>query len=153
LAEGRSVAINSDTRIDGDLYIGAEVEIRLYVNDSGILVATRIKVSKPYEHSDITLSGAAETTDDSDGTDEPKAEDRNTKFRLEGFVREFTSTRLVLRSKQQILINRSTEIDGTLYVGAEVEIEGMRRADGTLLALEVKVEKPRADKSDNYGRN
>jgi len=153
LEEGRSVAINSDTRIDGDLYIGAEVEIRLYVNDSGILVATRIKVSKPYEHSDITLSGAAETTDDSDGTDEPKAEDRNTKFRLEGFVREFTSTRLVLRSKQQILINRSTEIDGTLYVGAEVEIEGIRRADGTLLALEVKVEKPRADKSDNYGRN
>ena len=160
LEEGRSVALNSDTRIDGDLYIGAEVEIKLYVNDTGILVATRIKVEEPDDDSDSTLSSAIDTTDDSDDAnedvdsedededDKPKAEDRNTEFTIEGFVSEFSSTRLVLRNNQQILINRSTEVDGTLYEGAEVKIKGIRRADGTLVALEIEVEEPRDDKSD-----
>lgn len=151
LEEGRSVALNSDTRIDGDLYIGTEVEIKLYVNDAGILVATRIKVEEPVDDSDSTLSSAIDTTDDSDEDDEedkPKAEDRNTEFKIKGFVSEFSSTRLVLRNNQQILINRSTEVDGTLYEGAEVKVKGIRRANGTLVALEIEVEEPRDDKSD-----
>ena len=149
LGEGRSVAINSDTRIDGDLYIGAEVKIRLYVNDSGIMIATRIKVSKPDDNSDSTLFDDIKTTDEANEVDEPEVEDRNKEFKIEGFVRVFSSTRLILRSNHRILINRSTEIDGTLYEGSKVKVEGIRRANGTLVAIEIEVEKPRDNLSDS----
>jgi Cu/Ag efflux protein CusF len=98
LGEGRSIATNSDTRIDGDLYIGAEVKIRLYVNDSDIMVATRIKVSKPDDNSDSTLLTDIKTTNEANNeVDEPEVEDRNKEFKIEGFVRVFSSTRLIRR--------------------------------------------------------
>ena len=72
---------------------------------------------------------------------------RDDDIKFDGIVREFSSTRLFLRDGTTLLINRDTEIDGTLFVGAEVEVVAVRRGDGTLVAVEIEVEERRVEDS------
>lgn len=143
LRGGRTVAINADTRIDGELYVGAEVEIKLVINEFGLLVARRIEVSDADDEEDTD-----EEAEDEDLTDENKSDDRrDEKVKFDGIVREFSSTRLFLRGGRSLVINRDTEIDGRLYEGAEVEVKAVRRSNGTLVAVVIEVEEPRVDRS------
>ena len=153
LRGGRTVAINAGTRIDGELYIGAEVEIKLVIHESGLLVAKRIEVTESDDESEVEeseLGNEAEVDDDEsdDESDGPEIEtQREVDVKLEGIVREFSSTRLVIRNVATVLINRDTEIDGDLYEGAVVEVRAVRRSDGTYVAVKIKVERPRDARS------
>ncbi|MDA1226789.1 MAG: DUF5666 domain-containing protein [Chloroflexi bacterium] len=166
LRGGRTVAINADTRIDGELFIGAEVEIRLILNDNGILVAKTIKVSQAdgdetdadveddIDEADEEAVGVEEDVEedsaspDEEDTDEQESvAPREEEVKLDGIVRGFNSTRLFLRNGLSLTINRDTEIDGDLLEGAEVDVKALRRSDGTLVAVEIEVQKPQVDNS------
>ncbi|MCH9039729.1 MAG: hypothetical protein IIC23_10100, partial [Chloroflexi bacterium] len=104
----------------------------------GLLVARRIEVSDADE----------EEAEDEDLADENEIEDRrDDKVKFDGIVRGFSSTRLFLRDGRSLVINRDTEIDGRLFEGAEVEVEAVRRSNGTLVAVVIEVEEPRVDRS------
>ena len=59
--------------------------------------------------------------------------------RHEGAVASFSATELVLEDGTTFVVNAGTDIDGTLTVGAEVEVEAIAAGGGRLIAREIKV--------------
>lgn len=58
---------------------------------------------------------------------------------LKGTAENLTATSIIING-QTIIINANTKIEGTLSAGAKVEVEAVRQANGSLLALEIEVE-------------
>lgn len=59
--------------------------------------------------------------------------------RHEGTVASFSATELVLEDGTTFVVNAGTDIDGTLTVGAEVEVEAIAAGGSRLIAREIKV--------------
>jgi len=59
--------------------------------------------------------------------------------RHEGTVASFSATELILEDGTTFVVNAGTDIDGTLSVGAEVEVEAIAAGVGRLIAREIKV--------------
>jgi len=118
VVDGRDVLIDHLTRIEGDLQVGAHVEIQGFLQNDGSVLATRIEVEEPDDDADeVEFKGRIQ--------------------RIEGdmwVVGGFT-----------VLITDTTIITGaTPQVGLLAEVKGIRVGPRTVRATEIEVKDPSA---------
>lgn len=114
LEDGTVVTITEDTEIDDFLYEGAKVEVDAVVSD-GDFIATEIEFEEESEAKSEYKGIVASLIFDGD-----------------------VLVGLELEDGTNFVINDATEIEDDLFVGAEVEVEGIMY-DSTLYALEIEV--------------
>ena len=144
LQDGSVVALKVEVKEDED----KEVEFRGIVT---ALSATELEVDgfgpiliTPETDVEGTLSVGVEVDVEIKMTDgdliatEIDVEDGDER-RHEGIVASFSATELVLEDGTTFVVNAGTDIDGTLTVGAEVEVEAIAAGGVRLIAREIKV--------------
>ena len=136
LVDGPSLFTDGDTRYKGTLFVGAEVEVKAEMLPDGTLLAVKIEV-EAYEDN----SGEGSAQHDEEGEDSSVQT-----LKFEGIVAGFTSAELTLEDDTSVAVDDGTEVKGTLYVGAEVEVEAIELPGGTLLAIKIRVQT--ADEDD-----
>lgn len=124
----KTLVIDGNTEIVGQLVSGAIVQIRAKVQDDGTLLATRIAVkNNDDEHDD----------DDDD--------------EVEGTIQSIgANNSSIVINGRTILVDEHTRIDdGHLAVGARAEVEVVEQQDGSLLATEIEIEDTDDDDNDD----
>ncbi len=121
---GHKVLVDPSTHFEPDrtaVVVGVWVEVKAVQLEDGSLLALEIEV----EHSGQPDDNEVET------------------FKFRGVVEAMQGTRLTVNG---MVIDTSTAaIEGNLQVGAVVEVEATRTADGTLVAIEVEVKAEHQD--------
>ena len=144
---GRTIIVEARTRIQGVVEVGSKVEIKGIIRGE-TLVATKIEGDERPGERETGITSAGERDDERDedaragiSATEKGENDENKQreeMELEGTIASLSSTELRLEDGAYFLISNETEIDGTLSVGAEVEVEVVM-SDGALIATEIKV--------------
>jgi hypothetical protein len=118
----KTLVIDGNTEIVGQMVTGSVVQIRARVQDDGTLLATRIVVKN--------------SDDGHDDNDE-----------IEGIIQSIgANNSSIVINGHTILIDEHTRIDdGHLTVNARAEVEVVTQQDGSLLATEIEIE----DDDDN----
>jgi hypothetical protein len=116
-AGNKTLVIDGNTEILGQLVSGSIVQIRARVQDDGTLLATRIAVKN--------------NDDDKDNDDE-----------IEGIIQGIgANNSSIVINGHTILMDEHTRIDdGQLVVSARAEVEVVKQQDGSLLATEIEIE-------------
>lgn len=131
---GKTVFIDTNTKIDGILVNGAMVKVKTRKGEQG-LVATSIQVTEP-----AADRQNEEVESESEGENENEAENTESlENEISGAVTSYSSGTLVVDGKT-IIVNNSARIEGEVRVGASVEVEAQTQPDGTLLAVRIEVE-------------
>jgi len=112
------VLINSLTRIEGDLWVGAHVEVRGFLQSDGSVLATRIEV------------------EDDDG-DEDEVE-------FKGRIQRIESDMWVVGGFTVLITNTTVITGATPQVGLLAEVKGIRVGPRIVRATEIEVEDPSA---------
>lgn len=110
----------------------AEVQLKGEINDEDL---TKASISTPESE---TETPEAEVTPDDEETPEPGDDQEISKVELVGVVSRISATAWVIDG-QTIPVNAKTEIEAGIAVGDSVKVEAVAQADGSLLALEVKL--------------
>ncbi len=87
--------------------------------------------------SDVTPSDTGSNSNDSGSEPIVVTSTEQQSFEAEGFVESFSDTTLVLNGRTIYLVN--TRIEGTLQIGAKVEVKGYYASDGRFIVTELKV--------------
>ncbi len=125
VVSGTTVHVTADTELeqeDGQVAVGASVEVEGTLQADGSIAADRIEVT------------------------EGEDEDEFGEIQLEGFVQALPSTAGFVGdwivSGTTVHVTTTTEIDqedGQVAVGAAVEVEGLAEADGSITASKIEV--------------
>jgi hypothetical protein len=119
----KTLIIDSNTKIEGQLVPGAIVQIKAKVQDDGTLLATRIQVKNKNGHKQGTNNETSDNRTWIQGTIQSVASDNSS---------------MVINGKT-ILINQNTRIEGQLVVGANAMVIGVAQPDGSLLAINIAI--------------
>ena len=127
---GIQVSVTSLTELDGDLQVDAFVEVE-GVFQGALIVATEVEVKSEKEE------------------EEEEEEERNT-VEIRGIIDPVSTTTAtttvnsftVNAGSITVVLDDDTELKGRIQGGAAVKIEGTIQADGSILAEEVKEERP-----------
>lgn len=120
----KTLVIDGNTEILGQLVSGSIVQIRARIQDDGTLLATRIAVKN--------------NDDDKDDDDE-----------IEGIIQSIGANNSIVINGHTILMDEHTRIDdGHLVVNARAEVEVVKQQDGSLLATEIEIEDNDDDDND-----
>ena len=76
------------------------------------------------------------------GLPEAVREEEIEEVEIEGTIDDFVAGQWLMVAGQEVLINKDTEIEGTLSIGFSCEVEAIPQKDGTLLAINIKIEEP-----------
>ncbi|MBF8265161.1 MAG: hypothetical protein HW384_1025 [Dehalococcoidia bacterium] len=119
----KTLIIDSNTKIKGNLVSGSSIEIKAIIQDDGTLLATKIHVKNNEGHKQNGNS-------DSDGDDNE----------ISGTIQSLSNnnTSMVING-QTVLINQATKIKGQLAVNARAEVEVVQQQDGSLLATKIEI--------------
>jgi hypothetical protein len=122
----KTLVIDGNTEIVGQLVSGSIVQIKARVQDDGTLLATRIV--------------AKNNDDDKDDDDE-----------VEGIIQSIgANNSSIVINGHTILTDEHTRIDdGHLAVNARAEVEVVKQQDGSLLATEIEIEDNDEDDGDD----
>ncbi len=118
----------SDAIIEDGIEIGSIVDAEVRIDDGGLHQAIRIALMPI-----LAESPTAEPAPSSNG------EDFDQKQRFEGQLESMSASAIIVDG-QIILIDRETEIEGVLTPGSFVRVEASQTADGSWIALEIKVD-------------
>ena len=114
----KTLVIDSDTEIVGQLVSGSIVQIRARVQDDNTLLATKIVVKN--------------NNDDMNHDDDDDE--------IEGTIASIGTDNIVIAG-HTIYMDEHTRIeDGHLAVGVKAEVEVVKQQDGKLLATEIEIE-------------
>jgi uncharacterized protein (TIGR03437 family) len=119
---GRTVRVSASTEIkrkDGQIAVGAKAEVEGCLQTDGSVVAKKIEVESDDDDDDFEFTGAIEVLPDTMG--------RIGDWTVSGVVVHVTATTLI---KQE---------GAMIAVGVRVEVEGTKRADGSVDANKIEV--------------
>ena len=131
---GKTVLIDSNTRIEGNLTPGARVEVKTRKDESGP-IATLIHVTSASER---TVTDEADNENENENPSEGENEQSQGNSEIEGVVTSVSGDTFVVDGKT-IILNNSTRIEGEVRVGSDVEVEAQTQPDGTLLAVKIEM--------------
>ena len=117
VAGGLTILVSTDTEIEGSIELGAFVEVK-GTNEGEQVNALVIEVKEP-------------DYDDDEGHDKAEIE-------FEGVITGISDISIELEGELAVLL-AGARIDGTLYVGAKVEVKAVASPDA-LVAVRIKVE-------------
>ncbi|MBI2846789.1 MAG: hypothetical protein HYX82_02800, partial [Chloroflexi bacterium] len=131
--DGQVIEITRDTVIDGTLVMGLRVEVEGIEQPDGRVVASLIKVLKPVQ----TPTPVPTTTP----TPVPTPQDDSTPstITVEGLLTRIEGARWQVGG-HVVIITPQTSIVGIPVVGVLLEVEGVQRGDGAILAVTVSIE-------------
>ena len=131
------VLLTDDTIIVGELALGVFVEVQGTIEE-GDIVATDVEVTEARDEK-------GRKGKDKHGSD----------LEFEGTIASLSETQIVLNDGTIILIDDETEVEGTLEVGAQVEVDANISEEGTLVGVKIEVQeekgkdgKPDKDEAD-----
>ena len=127
----KTLVIDSNTKIKGNLVSGSSIEIKAIIQDDGTLLATKIHVKNNEGHKNGNSDNAS---DDNEITGPIQSLSNN-------------NTSMVIND-QTVLINQATKIKGQLAVNARAEVEVVQQQDGSLLATKIEIKN-----NDNHKQN
>jgi hypothetical protein len=122
----KTLVIDSNTEIVGQLVTGSIVQIRARVQDENTLVATRIVV-KNYKND--------KNHDDDD--------------EIEGTIESVGTDNIVINGHTIIMDDHTRIEDGHLAVGIRAEVEVVKQQDNSLLATEIDIQDNEDDEEDD----
>ena len=128
--DGLLVLLTDDTNIEGELALGVFVEVQGTIEE-GAIVATDIEVTEARDEK-------GRKGKDKDGSD----------LEFEGTIASLSETQIVLDDGTIILIDDDTEVEGTLEVGTEVEVDANISEEGTLVGVKIEVKVDKKGKPD-----
>ena len=128
LDDGRVVVLNDDTDIDGDLAVGAQVEIDA-VELNGELIAVEIRVRKSTVAPGVTA-------------------DSGVKVKFDAVIRKIEGDELILADGRVVIMTDDTDIEGDLEAGVVVEIVARRFANGRIVAIKIDVAEDSGDAAE-----
>ncbi len=127
MVSGRKVSVTADTEIeqeDGQVVVGATVEVEGLVQTDGSVIAQEIEVESG-PGMEFKFTGTVEVLPDTMG--------RIGDWTVSGAVVHVTPTTMIEQD------------DAPVAVGVKVEVKGAKRADGSVDAFEIEVESDRDD--------
>lgn len=149
IVSGTTVHVTASTEIeqeDGQVAVGATVEVEGSVGTDGSITATKIEVEDGNDDD--------EGDDDGDNDDEGD-DDEFGRIELEGFVQTLPATAGLIGdwtvSGLTVHVTADTEIDqedGAIVVGSAVKVEGLLATDGSVTAREIESVDP--DECDDH---
>ncbi len=99
---------------------------------------------KDQEHRGRGNSGKGAARNNEDDEEEDGGDDEETgEIEFAGVIESLTATEATV-SGMVVVMTTQTEVEGTLSVGARVKVEGTLQNDGSVLAEEIEVQRPRA---------
>jgi len=128
----KTLVIDSNTKIIGELVSGSFIQIRAKVQDDGTLLATKIQVKNNKDQKQFGNSENVSNDNVICGTIQSMSEN-NTSMVING---------------QTVLINQDTKIEGQLAANATVEVKVVKQQDGSLLATRIEIKN-----NDNHKQN
>ena len=134
VVSGVEVRITRDTKIEGALEEGADVELKAFA-EAGVITATKVEADE--------REIGRETTSASRERDEDRGRDAR-EIKLRGTIDDVGtdasgSVTVIAVDGTKIVITEDTRVEGTLVKGAEVKLVAELR-DGALVAIEVESE-------------
>jgi hypothetical protein len=127
----KTLVIDGNTEIVGQLISGSIVQIRAKVQDESTLLATRIVVKN--------------NIDDSDDCNDDCSEDDEA---IKGTIASIGTDNIVIAGHTIYMDDHTRIEDGHLTVGARAEVE-VKQQDGKLLATEIEIEDDDDDDDDD----
>jgi len=133
MVAGQKVLINKDTEIEGTLSIGFSCEVKAISQKDGTLLAIKIKMEG---------TGRPEGVGPPKDLGPPKEimGEEIEEVEIEGTIEDFVKGQWLRVAGQEVLIDGDTRIEGTLGVGLSCEVKAITQGDGTLLAINIKME-------------
>lgn len=119
----KTLVIDNNTKIIGQLVSGASLQIRATIQDDGTFLATKIQVKNKKGNEQNGNSDNDSDDNEISGTIQSLS-DNNTSMVING---------------QTVLIDQNTKIKGQLAVNAVAEVEVVQQQDGSLLATRIKI--------------
>lgn len=168
---GIRVMIVQSTQLPADgVQNGAAVIVTGHTNAEGFVEAETIIVLPPgaivpvgnpvevEEETENTNSsgpgsgtGSGSSSDNEAGSSSGQSEPEVRSFRMEGVVQAVSNDTFAVNG--QTVFFGSAKIEGTIAVGAHVEVEGYYAADGRFIVTKVKVENESSNENDHSGSN
>ncbi len=119
----KTLIIDSNTKIKGNLVSGSSIEIKAIIQDDGTLLATKIHVKNNEGHKQ-------------NGNSDNDSDDNEISGTIQSLSNNNTS---MVINDQTVLINQATKIKGQLAVNARAEVEVVQQQDGSLLATKIEI--------------
>jgi hypothetical protein len=121
--DDKTLLIDANTKIIGQLVSGSLVQITAKVQDDGTLLATKIRVENNKGHQQYG--------------DSENASNRN---EICGTIQSLSDNTSMVINGQTVLINQDTKIHGQLAVNARAEVKVVKQQDGSLLATKIEID-------------
>lgn len=117
----KTLVIDSNTRIIGNLVSGSSIQISAAIQDDGTFLATKIRVKN---------------NEDNEGN----SDNSSGKNKINGPIQSLSNnnTSMVIHGKT-ILINQDTKIKGQLAVNDVAKVAVIQQPDGSLLATKIEI--------------
>jgi hypothetical protein len=131
----KTLVIDGNTEIVGQLISGSIVQIRAKVQDESTLLATRIVVKNNIDDNDDCID---DCNDDCSDDDEA----------IKGTIASIGTDNIVIAGHTIYMDDHTRIEDGHLTVGARAEVE-VKQQDGKLLATEIEIEDDDDDDDDD----
>jgi len=144
IVSGRRVLIPPDTKVDGTLAVGARVRVDAVITSGGTL-AVSVKVVDDKAPAATPEERPADTEEE--GPSPSRATptipgDSERRIEIKGTIDEINSLRWSVKG-QVVVVSSNTVIEGAPSAGLTAEVEGVRQADGSIIALEIRVKEER----------
>ena len=148
---GRVLAIAPETQIKGVINVGDLVEVSAYTAADGSLTAHKIRLEEEGNANSNDNQNGNENENDNDNENENanSNDQHHDKVEFSGAVEAISSESWTIAGRT-VAITPSTEIEGSIVVGSQVEVKAMTNADGTLTALKIKLSE---DHEGNFNEN
>ncbi len=117
---GRTVVVTDLTKVKDPAAVGDWVEVKGFLQGDGSILAREIKVKKAPKSIQVEFKGTVE-------------EILPNGYRVAGIT---------------VVVTTTTRVDGPIAVGTFVEVKGVFRPDGSVLALRIHVERPEREKAE-----
>lgn len=117
---GRTVVVTDLTKVKDPVAVGDWVEVKGFLQGDGSILAREIKVKKAPKSIQVEFKGTVE-------------EILPNGYRVSGIT---------------VVVTTTTRVDGPIAVGTFVEVKGVFRPDGSVLALRIHVERPEREKAE-----
>jgi len=148
---GRVLTIAPETQIEGVINVGDLVEVSASTASDGTLTAHKIRLEEEGNANSNDNQNGNENENDNDNENENanSNDQHHDKVEFSGAVEVISSESWTIAGRT-VAITPSTEIEGSIVVGSQVEVKAMTNADGSLTALKIKLSE---DHEGNFNEN
>ena len=125
IVNGTRVAVDALTRLEGTPGVGRRVAVKAVLQRGGSLLAQELEGDE------------GDQGDQGDEGDEGDSRERRAEAKLRGVIQEVLDDGTLVVNGIRVALDALTELEGSAAAGDFVEVEGLLREDGSLLAEEV----------------